>query len=31
MCERLTALIAVFKKSFPRRPGFIKVAASDLR
>jgi hypothetical protein len=31
MYERLTTLVAVFKKSFPRRPGFIKVAASDLR
>ena len=31
MYERLTALVAVFTKSFPRRPGFIRVAASDLR
>ncbi len=31
MYERLIALIAAFTKSFPRRSGFIKVAASDLR
>jgi hypothetical protein len=31
MYERLAPLIATFKRAFPRRPGFKKVALSDLQ